>query len=122
MRRVKKEAPTKEHLAKLWYSPDWSVRSIAARFGVGYDTVVGWANRWNFGPRPEISRSPSIEVRRRSARRRVPSFSNNCCPDNHGPEPGDPTPDDLLELTSYALARRIMQGEEVGSFVREYAS
>lgn len=115
------EAPTREHFEKLWYSPEWTLKSIAIRFRATEDIVRAWAKRWSLGDRPKMTYIPSQDTLRRNRLRKA-FHRNNRCPENSEPGPDDPTPDDLLELTSYALARRIMEGFEVGPFEREYAS
>lgn len=105
-----KPMPTRDHLERLWHDPDWSIRNIARLFKVSETLVSGWAKRYGFPYK--TWRRPVVCVQRPKE-----YFDNSIEPVLDGPLPGDPTPEQIAEMTAYCRARRVMAGEACYVFI-----
>lgn len=94
MQERKRPLPTRDELARVWRSPEWTIRSIARRWHLGETAVKNMARRMNLGPRPELPTHHHGAKGRRCK--------------------SEPTIEDILDLRAYVLARRIVAGEPVG--------
>lgn len=74
----------KDEFASMWTDPDVSRAEIGVRFGISDKTASKWAASFGL-PHKAVSE-----------------------PDWNGPQPGDPTEDEILELAAYLRARRTM--------------
>lgn len=97
-----KPMPTRDDLARVWKSPEWTIRSIARRWHLGEDAIKGMARRWCLGERPKLA------AHHHGTKGRRPT--------------SEPTIDDILDLRAYVLARRIMAGEPVATGALEAGS
>lgn len=96
------ETIDREHLSRLWVSPDCTLRSIARRLHVSEERLKRTAAAIGLGDRPAMRKTAAPRTPRPAKAR-----------DKHGPLPGDPTPDQMGELLAYCLARRLLAGHDL---------
>lgn len=98
--------PSREQFAAAYLDRSITVNELCLLFRVSDTTIKHWARRFGLTPRPTggwrgLVKAPPIVLKHEE---------NHCEPLNDGPMFGDPTPEEIAELTAYCRARRIMEG------------
>ncbi len=96
--------PSREQFAAAYMNLSLTVDDIALRFRVSDTTVKSWARRFNLPPRA----TGGYRGRRVAPRIVLKAEENHCEPVDDGPQWGDPTPDQIVELSAYCRARNLL--------------
>jgi hypothetical protein len=98
--------PSREQFAAMYLDSDMTIDAICRTLRISDTTCKHWARRFGLEPRSTggwrgLVKAPPIVLK---------AEENHCNPVNDGPMFGDPTPEEIAELSAYCRARRIMEG------------
>ena len=107
--------PSREAFTEAYLDRSVSVNELCLRYRVSHKTVKHWARRSGLALRPTGGyRTPG-----NAPRIILKDHENHCVEQHDGPLWGDPTPDEIVELSAYCRARRIVEGHVAYVYIEQ---